>query len=112
VSGGVMVVLLPQADSSAARVKAIGIRWVTVVSPVGAWSFDVITRAGRPAGVSGRTGRDDNLSTASLLFGLRANDPVTFAAAAAVLSLTAGAAALLPALRAARVDPMTALRQE
>jgi predicted permease len=49
---------------------------------------------------------------ASLLFGLRANDPLTFVSAAAVLSLTAGAAALLPALRAARVDPMTALRQE
>ncbi|HET6897253.1 MAG TPA: FtsX-like permease family protein, partial [Vicinamibacteria bacterium] len=49
---------------------------------------------------------------ASLLFGLRADDPLTFVRAAAVLSLTAGAAALLPALRAARVDPMTALRQE
>jgi predicted permease len=49
---------------------------------------------------------------ASLLFGLQPRDPLTFAAAALVLAATAGAAALLPALRAARVDPMVALRQE
>jgi len=49
---------------------------------------------------------------ASLLFGLQPRDPLTFATAALVLAATAGAAALLPALRAARVDPMVALRQE
>ena len=49
---------------------------------------------------------------ASLLFGLQPRDPFTFATAALVLAVTAGAAALLPALRAARVDPMVALRQE
>jgi predicted permease len=49
---------------------------------------------------------------ASLLFGLQPRDPLTFGAAALVLAMTAGAAALLPALRAARVDPMVALRQE
>jgi len=49
---------------------------------------------------------------ASLLFGLQPRDPLTFGSAALVLAVTAGAAALLPALRAARVDPMVALRQE
>jgi predicted permease len=49
---------------------------------------------------------------ASFLFGLQPRDPLTFATAALVLAATAGAAALLPALRAARVDPMVALRQE
>jgi predicted permease len=49
---------------------------------------------------------------ASLLFGLQPRDPLVFATAALVLALTAGAAGLLPALRAARVDPMVALRQE
>jgi putative ABC transport system permease protein len=46
----------------------------------------------------------------SLLFGLNAADPVTFAAVAALLSLVAFAACYVPALRASRLDPMAALR--
>jgi predicted permease len=48
----------------------------------------------------------------SLLFGLRADDLPTFAGAAALLATIALAATLLPARRAARVDPMVALRYE
>jgi predicted permease len=49
---------------------------------------------------------------ASLLFGVEARDPTSFAVAAGFLALVAFAAILLPALRAARVDPLIALRQD
>ena len=48
----------------------------------------------------------------SLLFQMSARDPLIFASAAASLVLVAFGAGLLPAHRAARVDPMQALRYE
>jgi putative ABC transport system permease protein len=49
---------------------------------------------------------------ASLLFGTEARDPATFAAVAGILTLVAAAACWIPAMRAARVDPVIALRGE
>jgi predicted permease len=51
-------------------------------------------------------------SASSLLFGLQPNDPLTFAAASALLVTIALIASFLPARRASRVDPMVALRYE
>lgn len=48
----------------------------------------------------------------SLLFGIRATDPMTFTAVAALVALVALAASYIPARRAMRVDPVTALRYE
>ena len=49
---------------------------------------------------------------ASLLFGVRPRDPVQLAGAAAILAAATAVAAYLPARRAARLDPMAALREE
>ena len=48
----------------------------------------------------------------SLLVGVSPADGMTFAVAAALAAATAIAGSLRPALRAARVDPVTAIRLE
>jgi len=46
------------------------------------------------------------------LFGVKPSDPLTFAAAPLILLAFAHAAASIPALRATRIDALTALRHE
>ena len=51
-------------------------------------------------------------SLTAFLFQVRPLDPITFAAVAVVLAVTAALAAVIPALRAARVDPLVTFRNE
>jgi ABC-type antimicrobial peptide transport system permease subunit len=48
----------------------------------------------------------------SLLFGVTARDPLTLAAAAALLMLTTVIASYIPARRASHIDPALVLRTE
>ena len=51
-------------------------------------------------------------SLATLLYGVGAFDPVSFAGGAIIFLAVAAVASLLPALRASRIDPAVALREE
>jgi ABC-type antimicrobial peptide transport system permease subunit len=69
-----------------------------------------MTAAGAVIGVAIAAGLSRVAET--LLFQISARDPFVFAGAAIVLITVAFAAGLIPARRASRVDPMTALRYE
>ena len=74
----------------------------------------ILVLIGLAIGVPGAyiVGRLASSQVSGLLFGLSATDPATLTASALALTIVAAVAAYLPAMRAARVDPIVALRTE
>ena len=70
----------------------------------------LVVAAGVAAGLAGGFALGETMS--SLVFGVTVRDPATFAGVAVILAAVALAACAIPARRAARVDPMVALRCE
>jgi ABC-type antimicrobial peptide transport system permease subunit len=64
---------------------------------------------GLALGLAGAYGLSQVLT--ELLTGVTPTDPVTFASITVLLSAVAGAACLIPARRASRLDPVVALRE-
>jgi macrolide transport system ATP-binding/permease protein len=64
------------------------------------------------AGLGAAFGLAATSAMSSLLFGVSATDPLTFASVVLVVTLAGGFAAYIPARRALRVDPIVALRYE
>jgi putative ABC transport system permease protein len=97
------------------RRREFGVRVALGASP-GSLATDVVMRALRwtTFGVAGGLASSllTNRLLAGLLFGVQASDPLILALVAAVLAVVTVVATLTPALRAARVDPLEALRGE
>jgi len=97
------------------RTREIGIRMA-----VGAQSHNVVRlvlgkallliAVGAMAGIAVALGVTRLLT--SFLYGVKAGDPITLLAVAALLALVALAACYIPARRATKVDPLVALRYE
>jgi putative ABC transport system permease protein len=99
----------------AQRTREIGIRVA-----LGARSADVTTMVLLDAGKLAAVGIGIGLIAAlaltrvlkAMLYGVGARDPSTFAVVAGLIALVAFVASAVPALRAARVDPLHAMRTE
>ena len=97
------------------RTQEIGVRLAVGAAPADVVRLFVregaiLAIAGLVAGLGGAVAAARALTT--LLFGVTSTDPITFASVAGALTLVALLASYIPARRAARVDPMTALRTD
>ena len=98
----------------ASRTTEIGVRLALGASPGGIVS-GIVWRAVMLGGIATAVGLAGAAAGArvlnSLLFNVSASDPFTYVAVAVVLLGTVTLATLIPALRAAKIDPLIALRR-
>jgi predicted permease len=97
------------------RTQEIGVRLAIGAAPadvVGLFLREgvMLVVLGLAAGLAGAAAAARALTT--LLFGVTTTDPITFGGVAGTLALVALLASYVPARRAARVDPVTALRRD
>ena len=97
------------------RARELGIRLALGARP--AALFAMVVRQGmRPVVIGAVIGMMSAVALTtvmqSLLFGVDPVDPATYVAASATLAIIALAACAIPAMRATRVDPLVALRDE
>jgi putative ABC transport system permease protein len=106
---GVMSYLVTQ------RTRELGIRMALGASARGVTTM-VLSDAMKLAGAGVAIGLVAALALSgvmqSLLFGIGARDPITLLASSVLLPAIAVGSSLVPALRAARADPLTAIRAE
>ena len=99
----------------AQRTREIGLRMAIGASPLGVVRMVLgaslrVVLLGLCAGIAGALAGARLI--ASQLYGVSARDPLTLAAIGGLLAAVAVVASVVPALRAARIDPMAALRTE
>src|SRR6266498_483246 len=97
------------------RPGEIGLRFALGASPADVFRFVIggsmrLVLCGVVLGLIGTLAMSRVLQT--LLFGVGPQDPLTIAGVVATLGLAALLGSGIPALRAARLDPLVALRQE
>ena len=106
---GVMSYLVTQSTRDIGVRVALGARPGDIIGMVVRQGMELLT-IGIVAGLAGAAALTRVMS--SLLFGVSTTDVATFAAVPALLAVVAFAAMVIPALRATRVDPIVALRDE
>ena len=106
---GVMAYVVSQRANEIGVRIALGARSADVLKLVLRQAM-LLTAAGLAIGLAGAFAASKLIE--SMLFEIKPNDPLTYLAVSALLALVALLASWIPARRAARVDPLVALRQE